>query len=863
MFIIVFCYLIKPKYKEGKQFIITIEFCLEDPKGGLRFIPTKSIQHLNESADYDEDYENYYLCTIDHNPHYWFPCVNSYNELCTWKIEVVVEESLSVITSGNLIEIEDLNVNLFDEILNEINNGNAAVKKKYKKFHYFLSIPTCAPNIGLAIGQFESHNDENNNEITFHYQSKLKDLVNDTTNGLNDMLEYFEESFSVQFPYTSYKQVFVMDILEDCLSYSSMSILNISILHSSSIIDQAIPTMKILANAISKQFFGSFLIMNNLSEWWLVNGMATFFASLYIKKLFGKNEHKFTIYQEMKEVCQFEKDQGQIILDFNYTSSGKETTSGKYSHRYHLIGSPNFFKMAEKKAHLVFRLIDDQIGRDLTLQIVKLMLTRALDEMNVEKNRNTQMFQITLDLFHKLLAKFTTRDVKNIIDLWVTKSGFARFNTTFQFNRKKNAVEVELKQDMFNHKGYRRYVGPITIIVQEIDGSFTHNVQIEENLSLTSKFEIQCHSKGKKNKKKKIPLITGEEVDIDTTHMDSDSPILWIRLDPDLKILREIKLEQPDYQWQNQARYERDICAQLDAVDILPKHSTQLTRSALIAIIENNECFYRVRIAACYALAEVANKMTNNWSGPLPLIQTFKKIFMPSQNIINYNNFSDLQHYYLQKNFPIAMGMLRNSHNLCPTDIVHFLLDLIKYNENSKNKYSDAYYRASLIDALNATVSPSIASLQNDDTFGSKSLALPQDTKQVIEEIVLRLNLEKLFPTYRYVVTSSCLKALRNLQKLGQIPQNIEIFKQYANYETSFEDVRMVSFEILIEYLSIRNDEALMDYLLKVIEFDQSFRIKQFIITSLCRTPPFRLNSDETNMNTENLVNKLWRLMKY
>ena len=71
---------------------------------------------------------------------------------------------------------------------------------------------------------------------------------------------------------------------------------------------------------------------------------------------------------------------------------------------------------------------------------------------------------------------------------------------------------------------------------------------------MSSKFEIQCHSRGKKNKKKKIPLVTGEEVDIDTSQMDSDSPILWIRIDSDLRILREIKLDQPDHQWQNQAR---------------------------------------------------------------------------------------------------------------------------------------------------------------------------------------------------------------------------------------------------------------------------------------------------------------------
>jgi hypothetical protein len=48
---------------------------------------------------------------------------------------------------------------------------------------------------------------------------------------------------------------------------------------------------------------------------------------------------------------------------------------------------------------------------------------------------------------------------------------------------------------MSNLKGYRKYSGPITVIVQETEGSFTHNLNIESD-QVSSKFEIACHSKG-------------------------------------------------------------------------------------------------------------------------------------------------------------------------------------------------------------------------------------------------------------------------------------------------------------------------------------------------------------------------------
>lgn len=55
------------------------------------------------------------------------------------------------------------------------------------------------------------------------------------------------------------------------------------------------------------------------------------------------------------------------------------------------------------------------------------------------------------------------------------------------------------------------------------------------------------------------------------------------------------------------------------------------------------------------------------------------------------------------------MAGLRNAHGICPPEVLSFLMDLFKYNDNSKNRYSDNYYRAALIEALGATVTPVIS----------------------------------------------------------------------------------------------------------------------------------------------------------
>lgn len=81
--------------------------------------------------------------------------------------------------------------------------------------------------------------------------------------------------------------------------------------------------------------------------------------------------------------------------------------------------------------------------------------------------------------------------------------------------------------------------------------------------------------------------------------------MLWIRLDPEMTLLRYVVIEQPDYQWQYQLRHERDVTAQLEAIVALERYPTPPTRLALTDTIENEQCFYKVRCRAAHCLTKV------------------------------------------------------------------------------------------------------------------------------------------------------------------------------------------------------------------------------------------------------------------
>lgn len=42
--------------------------------------------------------------------------------------------------------------------------------------------------------------------------------------------------------------------------------------------------------------------------------------------------------------------------------------------------------------------------------------------------------------------------------------------------------------------------------------------------------------------------------------------------------------------------------------------------------------------------------------------------------------------FIFPQTMPVAMALLRDVHNLCPKEVLTFILDLIKYNDNRKNK---------------------------------------------------------------------------------------------------------------------------------------------------------------------------------
>ncbi|KAJ8680194.1 hypothetical protein QAD02_015981 [Eretmocerus hayati] len=829
---------------EGKNLRIGIEFSLENPEGGIHFVVPNCPGTLAEKG------AHMYTYSYENSSRLWFPCVDSFAEPCTWKLEFTVDEAMTAVSCGELIEVV------------------YTPDMRKKTFHYVLNVPACAPNIALAVGPFEIFVDPYMHEVTHFCLPQLSTILKNTAKYVHEAFEFFEDTLSNRYPYSCYKQVFVDEIDEDINAYATMSILNTNLLHSSAIIDQVYITKKAMAQAIAEQFFGCFISMQNWSDVWMPKGISTYLTGLYAKKCFGNNEYREWIQSELLEVVKYEEQFGGIILDPSQppaplpvaantpAPTPRTPDPGFYFpiRNLHTM-SPKYIEVLRKKAHLVLRMLEHRIGQELLLQVLNKQLSLATNaaQQKIESGLWSHML-ISTNVFTKAIFTVTGKDMAVFIDQWVRTGGHAKFTLSFVFNRKRNTVELEIRQDATHQRGIRKYVGPLLVNIQELDGTFKHTLQIEGTVA---KADITCHSKSRRNKKKKIPLCTGEEVDMDLSAMD-DSPVLWIRLDPEITLMRAVQIEQPDYQWQYQLRHERDVTAQLEAIEALQNHATPQTRLALTDTIENEHCYYKIRLRAAYCLTKVANAMAATWAGPPAMLAIFRKLFGSAscRRIIKQNNFTNFQHYFLQKTIPIAMAGLRNKHGICPPDVLSFLQDLFKYNDNSKNKYSDNYYRAALIEALGATVTP-VISIQHGTVITADSLTY--ETKLILEEVTRHLNLEKLLPCYKYTVSVACLKVIRILQKFGHLPNTPLLFREYAAYG-QFIDVRIAALTALVDFTRIDGKWEDLEFLLDMAENDPHPGVRHRLVRLLIENPPFE-KAHKHRLDTPELVHRIWNLI--
>jgi transcription initiation factor TFIID subunit 2 len=676
-------------------------------------------------------------------------------------------------------------------------------------------------------------------------------------------LDTFTERFQSYAFGNSYKLAFVEDLECDTAHAASFSICSSRLLFPETVWEPLEHTTRVLVHAVASQWIGVDVIAHNPEDHWIVVGGSWFMAELYLRELFGRNDWRFRQKLMVDKVIQMDRKRPSL------QQLGE-----------HLQLDPGDMEFMELKSLMVLSILHNRLVKQSGKNGVDRCLYRML--FNARQGKYPQS-AITTDDFLDICEKVGHQKLESFFQQWVVGSGCPTFHCVPSFNKKKQVVQLTIKQlqadssitniegglaaddfmreakeksrDMRSATGYPTFVGPMTIRIHEADGTpYEHIVDINSN---NVKVEIPYNTKYKRLKRNRLNKerqaaaagfdASGEAQEDVTFYMLGDlfttpqeheewrlddwppedeakqegEAYEWIRVDADFEWICRTNIEDmPSYMYVSQLQQDKDVVAQAESIQFLAnKEGHRLISTFLVKTLMDNRYFHGIRTMAAMVLAQSALKRTE-WVGLFHLKKTFRELFcLPNSPLTRPNDFSDRSMYLLQCAIPKAIARIKGEDGRSPLEAKQFLLDLVRYNDNRGNDYSDDHYMSTLMRCLAETLTSSKSN--SGAELGHEEWVQEQEfTSKAIGELTRHQRLDEWIPTYQNVYTTTALDCALKLVMSRVTPFKPTEFLQYAQLGNA-DNVRLRAWECLIRLGMIRKDTVLR-FLVHEIRSDPS-----------------------------------------
>lgn len=777
-----------------------------------------------------------------------------------------------------------------------------------KVFIYALPMPTPAQYVSFAIGPFSmvrlSRNQESLQQYTSAEDAELEDSgaeilafhlpgysadVEYTCSMMQDAMDIYVKDFG-SYPFSVYRLVFVDEAAFSVLTSAGMTICSTRFLCAPDVVDQMHDTARILANALATQWSGVNIIPKAWSDVWLTTGLAGYMSGIFVKQYFGTNEYKYRMKKDMDRV---------VAMDTNRPPL--------YNVNAFLPMDAVDLEFVNCKAPLVICSLDKRLCKSgVSLGLSRIIPKIFLSAITGEMNNNA----LGTHAFLRMCRKVSGTDPKQFADQWIYGSGCPKFHMTHHFNRKKMMVEIKVTQETTNgpasssgappgmeedHLPTRLFTGPMTVRIHEADGTpYEHVIDIQEPLR---QFEVQFNTKYKRIRRNTKRFQArqaaaqaaaeedGDAVDMlefgyemhifedeqerelwkvsDWTEEDeqrlSSAAYEWIRMDADSEWICGLSFEQPDFMWVSEVTKDRDVLGQYEAVSALSRQPSLIASSVLAKVLLNPQYFYRIRIMAAAALAKCAIEKLN-WIGLFHLLKAFQSLYCfddPSSKtatdaasiacIPRGNNWTDVAEYFVQMGIAAAVSQVRDVHGAGHPIAKHFLLDLLRYNENSGNPYSDSFYIANLMACLTAILLPSAA--PNMAFNMTEDLEAGTMVQAAYAELDRYQTLDRLLPSFHNIVTAAVLQCKMRLMISNLIATEFKPFLVHSR-DGNFSTVRLMAFDCLLVMRGIQHP-MIAPYLMQVATSDPSPQVRTHVARGISRSLGLIMSSGDVSFGTQ------------
>nr|ODN87996.1 transcription initiation factor TFIID subunit 2 [Cryptococcus depauperatus CBS 7841] len=811
----------------------------------------------------------------------WTPCIDSLFERCTWELEFIVPKYLEggdsdgekaypvmVVSSGELMEQTT-----------HPHDPNKVI------FYYLQANPTSVQHISFAAGPFEMHcisaEESHKPIIGFCLPGELEWLEN-STSFLPRVMAFTTELGS--YPFTDFKIVFVNNLRTECVTAATLAIVSSDLLHPPSIIEQAIEVRKTLSLALIQQWIGINIIQRTFSDTWIVNGVALYILGQFLRHLLGNNEYRFRLKKDI-ERCVLQDQGSQYplcmpgiieppdapttafinlkapavlhILDRYLAKAGTSLGLSQVIPRIFMAALSDalpgntlttgyFLRQCRKVSGLDMGTFADQwiygsgcprlsvrtnfIKKKFTVELSVSQTIPAIEYLNSlsEKQQQMAIWKRPTQFFEgSLTVRIHEADgapFEHLIDIKTSNKTFALpFNTKYKRTRRSGHIAARF------HKAHT-----------EVDETLNED-EDEAQLQAADRAGIFAYPPWEDEDERRRWKVAEWDEGEANAMLGEGGGYEWIRVDPDCEWLTVIEFAERPWCWISQLQGDRDVIAQIEAIYNMRMYPSPVVASELAKTVLVKNYFYRVRMEAARALS-LYNTSECDYIGYFLIMKLFQTCFCYASTTSEAeapeircrplpNDFSNIADYFVKKSLIAAMADLRDPATRSVWKNVRIaLLDLIRLNDNTTNRYSDSYYLAAIIAAIsNAfTISAAAQGILSESELESEQLML-KEAKDVLDRA---MTVDRLVPSFHNVVTKAGLQAQIKSILAGQRTNDARELLSYTR-EGNYEPIRKIAFDGLLLCKPPGRSGAVDQYLFDVIKYDHSLTIRRYVTRAL------------------------------
>ncbi|KAK3336057.1 hypothetical protein B0T19DRAFT_453357, partial [Cercophora scortea] len=699
--------------------------------------------------------------------------------------------------------------------------------------------------------------------------------------------DYFAPEFG-RYPFESYKVCFVEDMIPDTVAATSMSLCSTRLLYPEDIIDPDIEVTRKLVHALASQYLGVHIVPNQRSDSWLVIGMQWFMTDLYMRSLCGNNWYKFHLKTMADKL---------IEADVNRPSLhdlGEHLHIGDFELEFMALKAPLvLFILDQRMSKIpgstgVVRVISNIVSAANISNLDPTVTSLAAAEFrrSCEKKSQYRPDELWDQWVYsagcpKLLIKQKFNKKNLNVDI-----GIIQTQGTEPKPKSINKSEFwrEFQEEIHNVYAAevpKLFTGPFTVRIHEADGTpYEHYQLITEKDKTGTTLAIAYNTKYKRLKRTKKAVaaaanntdkhdVQEDDVvyfnmlgDVLTTAKDVENWGLqewseqvqiqmdqesyeWIRFDCNFEWVCETITDMPGYMYLAQLQQDRDVVAHQDAMLFFKRGK----RHGVAATIEtrtvmDKRYFHGIRTMAVEDLAKQADPDLN-YIGLAQLILSFRHFFcykmLGKAGNVTYpprpNDFQDKAQYAVQCAIPAAIARTRE-RGRCSKNGRNFLLDLLLFNDNSENEYSDQFYIAKLLEALTTSLIP-----EKQEGEGTLLSNLKMDVdedrefknfiEKTLEEIEKYRRMDEWTSSYQNIWTLTAMDCKTRLMKERVIPIKPTEFMAYLQ-DGNLDLVRIKAFECLVE-LGMLSRTPVLKFLLACMSTDKSPFVRDRLFKVFCK----------------------------